>query len=162
MNAVPVNFFTGPGNEHICISFQFSYFIQTKLKGIRLEAFLLIKSPLPLNTYKICQYYPRWGNTFQNHRQDTFVSQPRGENEKSLPGPAPLLFAHGWVTGSGIRYPGVTVENHAPFQEKAKQELLEELQLHSQQLVHLETTSQQLKHPVSSSEIVLFSWHSVS
>ena len=90
------------------------------------------------------------------------MSQPRGENEKSLPGPAPLLFAHGWVTGSGIRYPGVTVENHAPFQEKAKQELLEELQLHSQQLVHLETTSQQLKHPVSSSEIVLFSWHSVS
>ena len=35
----------------------FQYFIQTKLKGIGLKAFLLIESPLPHNTCKICQYY---------------------------------------------------------------------------------------------------------
>ena len=51
----------------------FQYFIQTMLKGIGLEAILLIRSPLPKNIYMIYQDNPDWGNTCQSRRQDTFV-----------------------------------------------------------------------------------------
>ena len=34
---------------------------------------MLIKSLLPKNIHKTCQYYQEWGSIYQSHKQDTFV-----------------------------------------------------------------------------------------
>ena len=50
------------------------YFNQKMLKT-RTRSKLLIESPLPQNIYTICQPYQDGGNTCQNHRHNTLLSQ---------------------------------------------------------------------------------------
>ena len=60
---------------HICFfSSVFGYFIQTILKGIGLKAILLIKSLLPKNIHKTCQYYQEWGSIYQSQTGHICVS----------------------------------------------------------------------------------------
>ena len=53
---------------------------------IKLKSVVHIESPLQPNTGRICQYFQDWGSTYQNHRQDTFVSQHRANSKKCLIG----------------------------------------------------------------------------
>ena len=45
--------------------------IETRLKGMGLEAILLIQSLFSTNIHMICQDYQELGSTYQSHRQVT-------------------------------------------------------------------------------------------